>query len=168
MRHLPLHSKESESSSSVAAVWPSFEEALLNRTLPVELEDGEIASIPTAPSPEMAAPDVPTAVGKMIVGTYAGLLAVFFAFFAGSAVALFSIVICAFFMAVFFAVPGLFLAVENDSTQRPSLSAFWSQGIQTLTGRTSGRDALVQMMIVPVFVTFGLLAIGIIGKIYIG
>jgi hypothetical protein len=38
----------------------------------------------------------------------------------------------------------------------------------TLTGRSSGRDALVQMLIVPVLLTLGLAAMGIIGRIYIG
>ena len=96
------------------------------------------------------------------------LLAVFFAFFAGSPLALFSITICAVFVAVFFAVPRIFFAVEADPARRPSFSRFWHEGIDTLTGRSSGKDALIQMLIVPVFLAFGLLTIGIIGKIFLG
>jgi hypothetical protein len=41
-------------------------------------------------------------------------------------------------------------------------------GLQTLTGRSRGGDALLQMLIVPVLLTLGLAAIGIVGKVYIG
>jgi len=39
--------------------------------------------------------------------------------------------------------------------------------MDTLTGHSSGRDALIQMMVVPVLLTLGLLAMGIAGKIYL-
>jgi hypothetical protein len=151
----------------VAAVWPSFEEALLNRQ-PVERDRLAQDEASPAFSPAPAAPDVPAAVGRLIVAPYVALLGVFFAFFAGSPLAFFSIAVCAVFVAIYFAVPRIFLAVEADPARRPSLSQFMRGGIQTLTGRTGGRDALIQMMIVPVLVTFGLMTIGIIGRIFIG
>jgi hypothetical protein len=112
-------------------------------------------------------PDVAPGVGGLIVAAFAGLLGVFFAFFARSPEALFAITICAFFVATFFTVPRLFLAVEADPSRRPTLDAFLAKGLDTLTGRSSGRDALVQMLIVPVFLTLGLLAIGIVGRVYL-
>lgn len=174
MRYQPLQTNAAQSKSSIAAVWPTVEEVLLRRQPPalqretVAVAPAESLAPAAAPSPETAAPDIPAAVGGLIAASYAALLAVFFALFAGSPLALFSITICAVFVAVFFAVPRIFFAVEADSARRPSLSRFWHDGLQTLTGRCSGRDALIQMLIVPVFLGLGLLTIGIIGKVYIG
>jgi hypothetical protein len=169
MRHQPIDTKVAATDTSVAAVWPSFEEVLRNRQpLALEPEPLEIDAPATAALPAPAAPDVPTAVGGMIVASYAALLTVFFAFFAGSPLAFFSITIGALFVGMYFAVPRIFFAVEADPSRRPSFLDFWYVGIETLTGRTSGKDALIQMLIVPVFLSFGLLTMGIIVKIYVG
>jgi hypothetical protein len=42
-----------------------------------------------------------------------------------------------------------------------------ARGLDTFTGHSSGKDALVQMLIVPILLTLGLLAMGIAGAIYI-
>lgn len=169
MRYQPIDSKPAGPDSSVAAVWPSFEEALLNRRAPDRNQSGldRGQSVPVF-APAAAAPDVPAAVGRLVVAPYVALLAVFFALFAGSPLAFFSIGVCALFVGMYFAVPRIFFAVEADPARRPSLAQFLECGLQTLTGRTGGRDALIQMLIVPVLVTFGLMTIGIIGKIFIG
>ncbi len=167
MRYQPIDSKAASPDSPVAAVWPSFEEALLSRQ-PLELDLVRDKEAAPAVSSAPAAPDVPAAVGRLVVAPYVALLGVFFALFAGSPLALFSIAICSVFVAMYFAVPRIFFAVEADPARRPSLSQFMHGGLQTLTGRTSGKDALIQMLIVPVLVTFGLMTMGIIGKIFIG
>jgi len=169
MRYRQLDTGPAATDTAVVAVWLSVEEVLLDREA-IDAGREPVESVAAAPvlSPASAAPDVPAAVGGLIVASYVGLLAVFFAFFAGSPLAFFSITVCAFFVAIYFAVPRIFFAVEADPSRRPSFSQFWYGGIQTLTGRTSGKDALVQMMIVPVLLTLGLLAMGIVGKIYIG
>ncbi|MGA9583473.1 MAG: hypothetical protein WBR13_16045 [Allosphingosinicella sp.] len=166
MRYQPIDSKTAAPDNAVAAVWPSFE-ALLNRQ---PLEEARPALDETAPafSPAAAAPDVPAAVGRLVVAPYVALLGVFFTLFAGSPLAFFSITVCAVFVVMYFAVPAIFFAVEADPARRPSLSQFMHGGLQTLTGRTSGKDALIQMLIVPVLVTFGLTTMGIIGRIFIG
>ena len=41
------------------------------------------------------------------------------------------------------------------------------KGLDTLTGHSTGKDALVQMLIVPVLLTLGLLAMGIAGAVYL-
>jgi len=92
---------------------------------------------------------------------------VFFTLFAGSAAALCAIRICGGFVAVFFTVPRIFLALEPDQTPRPSVPAFMEKGVETLIGHSSGSKALVQMLIVPVPLMFGLLAMGIVGKIFL-
>ena len=165
MRYQKFDGRTAAPEQPVAAVWPSFQEVLLAR----EATDiAEALAEPEQVGPATAAPDVPAAVGGLVMGSYMALLAVFFAFFAGSPVALFSITICALFVAVFFAVPRIFFAIEADPSRRPSFSHFWHDGIHTLTGRTSGKDALIQMLIVPVFLAFGLLTMGIVGKIFVG
>lgn len=167
MRYREFDNKTAASDVPVVAVWPSFEEALLNRQ-PLEAKQERLALAEPVAAPAPAAPDVPAAVGGLIVASYVALLTVFFTLFAGSPLAFFSITICAVFVAIFFAVPRIFFAVEADTTRRPSLSEFRYRGIGTLTGRTGAKDALIQMLIVPLFLTGGLLAIGILGKIFIG
>lgn len=107
-------------------------------------------------------PDVPTSVGGLIAASYGALLAALFVATAGSLSSIFMIIIAAVFMAVFFTVPGIFFSVENEPNRRPSLSAFVHKGIATYTGHSSGSAALVQMLIVPVFLTLGVICIGTI------
>jgi hypothetical protein len=166
MRYQPIEPKSAGPDAPVAAVWPSFEQALLARRTPGQAATAAEAAAPF--SAESAAPDVPAAVGRLVVAPYVALLAVFFALFAGSPLAFFSISICAVFVAMYFAVPRIFFAVEADPARRPTLSQFMDRGLQTLTGRTGGRDALIQMLIVPVLVTLGLATMGIIGRIFLG
>lgn len=143
----------------VAAVWPQDLQAI------GETRVEAAGAAPILPTP--AAPDVPAAVGKMLVGSYALLVGILFAFMARSPIATFSILIAAGFVAIYFAVPWLFLKVEADKSRRPSFDGFMDRGMDTLTGRTAGKDALVQMLIVPVFLSFGLAAMGAIGFICI-
>jgi len=149
-----------------AAAWPTMLDGLVLSEPPAEAEAGKPAPAAVA-GPTPAVPDVAPGVGGLIVTAYLGLLGVFFTFFAASKLAFFSITICALFVAIFFAVPRIFLAVEADRSRRPTLDQFLHQGMDTLTGRTGGRDALVQMLIVPVLLTFGLLCMGIAGAIYL-
>ena len=69
--------------------------------------------------------------------------------------------ISAFYLAMFFGVPAVFLGVEHERSRRPSLAEFLERGIDTATGRLGGRGALVQMLIVPVLLAFAILAMGI-------
>jgi hypothetical protein len=149
---------------AVAAVWPTA--AIESMTAPAAGPAEAAGEQPFVATPAMA--DVSTGVVRMVAGTYAALIAVFFALFANSPVALFAITVCAFFVAMFFGVAKLFLAVEAAPGRRPSLDRFLRNGMETMTGRTGGGDALLQMLIVPVLLTLGLAAMGIIGKIYIG
>lgn len=158
MRHEML-SKEAAAGRAfpVAAAWPPLFE-------PVAAPDAANDE-PAVPAP--AVPDVPRGVWTLFVGSYALLMGVLFAFMARSPLALMSILIAAFFVAIYFAIPRLFLKVEADPARRPSFDRFIDRGIDTLTGRTGGRDALLQMVIVPVLLTLGLGAMGIIGLIFI-
>ena len=143
-------------SMDVAAVWPTS------------------ASVAPFPVPEMepisqrpsfratpAAPDVPAAVGGMVAASYAGLIAALAVATVGSAESIFVIVIAALFVIAFFTVPRIFFSVERDRGVRASLDDFLRNGMNTYTGHNSGKAALVQMLIVPVLLTLGVLAMGI-------
>lgn len=126
-----------------------------------EVEEREPVQMPTP-----AAPDVPIAVGGMIAVSYAALIGAFALATVGSAESLFAVTISALFLVAFFTVPRIFLAVEPKARRRSSFDRFMLDGIQTLTGHNSGPAALVQMLIVPVLLTFAALAMGIAAAIY--
>lgn len=138
----------------VAAIWPKPDGG-------VQAALGEVEErLAHAPTP--AVPDMPVAVGRMIVGVYAAIILAFALTMAGSAEAAFMLAISAFYVAIYLAIPAVFLAVEADASQRPSLAQFLASGMDTWTGHVSGRGALVQIMIVPLVV---LATISIIGGV---
>ena len=111
--------------------------------------------------PAPAAPDMPRAAGLLMIASYAVLMGAFVVTIHGAR-ADFAIVIGAFYLAMFFGVPGgRFSRVEGETIRRPDLREFLDRGIETATGRISGAGALVQMLIVPVFLALAILAMGI-------
>jgi hypothetical protein len=112
-----------------------------------------------------AAPDIPSAVGKMLVAAYVALLATFAVTMAHSREALFAIAICVVFLTMYLSVPRILLGVEPRQGKRPSFDIFLYKGIETYTGHCSGKEALVQMLIVPVLLTFCALFMGIVALV---
>ncbi len=135
--------------ADAAAIWPQA-----GAVAPFTL--GEIEARPAA-----AVPDVPTAVGVMLAGSYFALIGVCFATLAGSAEALFAIVVSGLYVLVYCGVPWIFLRIEGGRDRRPSLAEFMRDGLDTATGRSTGGAALVQMLVVPVMLFFCLLTIGL-------
>ena len=156
MRHQQYLEKDSFTKVDMAAVWPASAQVA---PLPVADIEQPVAVI--ASQPEAAARDVPVAVGGLIVGAYATLIATFAIATTGSGQSLFAIGIAVFFAVMFFAIPTMFFGLEPKQGRIPSLSRFMRDGMQTLTGHSSGGAALVQMLIVPVFLTLGAAAMGI-------
>ena len=150
MRHEELHNNEAFDIIDLAEVWPERAAELEGAS------EGKGAS---------AVPDMPAAAGILIVGVYAALMGAFAVTLGHDGHAGFVIVIAAFFVAMFFAIPFVFLRTEKDGSRRPSLTVFLESGIDTATGRISGGGALVQMLIVPLLLVFAILAIGIINLI---
>ena len=140
----------------VAAVWPSSASVAPFPIPKLEL----IGQHPTFQATP-AAPDVPAAVGGLIAASYAGLIAALAVATVGSARSIFVIVIAALFVVAFFTVPRIFFSVERDSGVRASFDDFLTNGMNTFTGHNSGKAALVQMLVVPVMLTLGVLAMGI-------
>jgi hypothetical protein len=121
---------------------------------------------PVVQMPTPAAPDVPAAVGGMIAAAYAALIGAFAIATVGSAESIFAVTVSALFVVAFFTVPRIFLAVEPTTRKRSSFDRFMLDGIDTLTGHNSGPAVLVQMLIVPVLLTFAALAMGIAAAVY--
>ena len=148
--------RQSYDSMDVAAVWPSSAQ-LAPFPMPELDRISEREEFRATP----AAPDVPAAVGGVIAAAYAGLIAALAVATAGSAQSIFAIVVAALFVVVFFTVPRIFFAVERGGV-RASFDEFLANGMDTFTGHNSGKAALVQMLVVPVTLTLGVLAIGIV------
>lgn len=151
MRHEQIETFEPLDEASLAAVWPKAGEFA---------PPGICADAPTP-----AVPDVPAAVGKLLVASCAGLIAIFFVTLAGSRESAFMITISGLYVAIFCAVPWIFLKVEKDRSRRPDFAQFMARGLDTWTGHISGRGALVQMLIVPAMLSLCLLAIGLTAAI---
>ena len=105
---------------------------------------------------------MPAAAGAMMVAVYAAVMAALALVFAGDGRSIMVIVIGVFFVAMFFGVPAVFFRLEGDPSRRPSLGRFLESGIITATGHLKGRDALVQMLIVPGLLGLAILAMGVI------
>jgi hypothetical protein len=110
--------------------------------------------------PAPAVPDMPKAAGALMIGAYAALMGAFVVTIHGAR-ADFAIVIAAFYLAMIFAIPAVFVGIERDGSGRPDLTEFLRQGIDTAGGHISGGGALVQMLIAPVLLAFAILAMGI-------
>ena len=151
-----LVARQGYDSMDVAAVWPTSA-SVAPFTVPEMQPTHQRLDFRATP----AAPDVPAAVGGLIAASYAGLIAALAVATIGSAQSIFVIVIAALFVVAFFTVPRIFFAVERDSGVRASFDDFLNKGMDTLTGHNSGKAALVQMLIVPIMLTLGVLAMGI-------
>jgi hypothetical protein len=159
MRHDQISKRQSYTKVDVAAVWPASAQVA-----PVPMPDAQ-ESPATDFSSTPAAPDVPAAVGGLIVASYFALIGAFALATVGSGRSIFAIAIVLFFALAFFTVPRIFFGVEPAADRRPSFQAFLYQGMETMTGHSSGKDALIQMLIVPVLLTFGALAMGVAAAI---
>lgn len=155
MRHQAIQKRQQADARDIAAVWPST-----TQIAPLPLPEIEAAD--AGVDHPGAAPDMPAAAGTLLAVVYTALLAILAIGTTGSGKSLLSIVIAAFFIFMYFAVPAVFLGVADKKTQRPSLARFMEQGIQTADGHATGGAALVQMLAVPVCLIFGMLLTGVL------
>ena len=152
MKHQQIDRAQGFDIVDVARIWPNGADLAPGILTEVEAEVAR---------PATAVPDMPTAAGGLVIGAYASLMMAFALTMAVGGRASFAIVISAFYVAMFFAIPTIFLGAEGDRTRRPTLAEFLDRGIDTASGRLSGAGALVQMLIVPVLLAFAILAMGI-------
>lgn len=104
-------------------------------------------------------PDVPSSVGLLLFSSYLSLIGALAFATVSSGASVLAIAVALFFVVMFFAVPKVMLAQEAGLETRPSLERFLAEGMMTYTGHSTGAAALVQMLIVPVALTGGVLAI---------
>jgi hypothetical protein len=156
MRHVRSLDESSYSKVNVAAVWPASP-----LVAPVPVPDIEEPERTQVHAPTAAAPDVPAAVGRIIVAAYASLIAAFAFAAAGSPESIYVITISALFVVTFFSVPRIFLKVEPRNGGGANFYRFMRDGMQTFTGHCTGAAALVQMLIVPVLLTLAALVMGV-------
>lgn len=158
MRHKQVLAKESYKTVDIPAVWPRTPNIL---ALDPPARTDEVQSEAASFQPTPAAPDIPAAVGGMIIGSYVALISAFAVGMAGSAQSIYALSVVGLFLVAFFAVPRIFFAIEPQQARRSTFDQFMKNGLETHTGHSSGKEALVLMLIVPVFLTFGALAMGI-------
>jgi hypothetical protein len=161
MLHEHVSFDDADGAVNIAAIWPASAQ-IAPIPIPDLVEPRQVAA--QAPTP--SAPDVPGGVGVLIVGAYAAVIAALALTAVASRESAFMVVIAGLFLVAFFTVPRVFLKVEPKAGRRPSLDRFLAEGMDTLTGHSSGPAALVQMLIVPVFLTFGILAMAVAASIY--
>ena len=154
-REQPI-ARQSYDAIDVAAIWPS---SATFAPLPVWELEPAVDRQESHATP--AASDVPGAVGAMIAASYAGLIVALGVATAGSGESLFVITISALFVLIFFTVPRIIFAVERDSGVRATFDEFLRNGVNTFTGHNGGKAVLVQMLIIPITLTIGVIAMGI-------
>jgi hypothetical protein len=108
--------------------------------------------------------DIPPVVFKVFVGCWALLMAVFFATFAESAFTLFMLAVCTGYAIMFFGVPYLMsrVAPPENRLSDVSMADFLRGKVQTLYGPVNGGEALLQVIMVPLALALGGIAIGFI------
>jgi hypothetical protein len=110
---------------------------------------------------EAAAPDVPGAVGWMILGVYALIMLAFLVLFARDTEAGLMVAISGVYFTVYLGVPAAFFRTEARSGDI-DLKRFLKDGLETWTGHVGGHEAIVQILLIPVALAIAVTAIGII------
>jgi len=121
------------------------------------------AEINRATAPRMgeaAMPDVPAAIPRMVGATFVLIYLVMFASFAHSVASAMVATIGLGFAIIYVAVPAIFLKVEKRSG-RISMSQFLERGLDTCTGHLTGREAVIQFMVLPVCLLLTVTTVGI-------
>jgi len=108
--------------------------------------------------------DLHPSVYKLFTASWAALIAVFVATFAESPFTLFMLAVVIGYAIMFFGVPYVMSRVAKPETNvgSTSFADFLHGQVQTLTGPVSSAEALMQVLMVPVCLTLGALAIGFI------
>lgn len=117
--------------------------------------------------PTPIAPDVPQGAWIALVASYFAMIGVFALAAAGTAQSIYLIAAAALFMVSLFATPWLLFRQEPRRFPLPAFEAFLQDGIDTINGRCSGGAALLQMLIVPVLLTFGAIGMAISAAIFL-
>lgn len=110
---------------------------------------------------EAAMPDVPAAVGWMIIGAYALIMSSFLLLFARDLEAGLMVAISGVYFTVYLGVPAVFFGTEGRSGDI-DLRHFLKDGLNTWTGHVGGHEAIVQILLIPAALLVAITSIGII------
>jgi hypothetical protein len=138
-------------------VWP-----VLNRAVPSPDPVPAAVDESLAFRPAEATPDVPAAIGRLLFGCYLALVGALALATAGPGQSWFMLVIAGLFVVAFFSVAHSIFAQEPARGRRPAMERFLARGMDTFTGHCSGGAAMVQMFVVPVLLTLGMLLIALV------
>ena len=95
---------------------------------------------------------------ELPTGLYVAMAGLFFGFLAVLAVGLSStglivpMAINFVFLTAFFAIPAIFVRSANTARRAKSWTRFMDRGIETANGHSSGKEAAVLMLVLPVFI----------------
>jgi hypothetical protein len=118
----------------------------------------EVRPMPLVP----ARADMHPSVFRVAFVCWLALLSVFWVTFFVSSSALFMVVVSTFYAVVFFGVPYTFWRINpKRASPRQGLHEFLRTPFETMYGVVSGREALLQVIMVPLAVTLGGIAMGI-------
>lgn len=131
------------------------------------MDQGDPMPVPASPVAQAEAwrhpADMPVAVHKLALACWAAFLAVFWITFGISGNAEFMVAISTVYAIVFFSVPAILTSMfPAEKREHRDLPAFLNGRFDTLYGPIGGFDALVQVIIVPLALTLGGIAIGFI------
>jgi len=104
---------------------------------------------------------LPTAFYGATVACYFGFLAITGTAFANPEIAI-PMVIFAVFILAGFGVPALWTRLAGNTTMPQTLGEFQAHGIMTHTGPLAARDAMIQMLILPVLLVVWGLTVAVI------
>lgn len=101
---------------------------------------------------------------KILAFINAAILVVFWATFQGDADALFMVAISAVYLTSYLGTPFLLSRVGGsiDPVERKSFSRFLDEPFETWTGVITGREALLQVVLIPTAILIAVIGMGLI------
>lgn len=106
------------------------------------------------------------AVFGIVAGCYLSMLGIFWWVFSGSSKTIFMIVVCAVYFAIYFGTPYMMSRLSQLShhpkTHNTRWTAFLRKPFATNTGLITGKEATIQICLIPICLLFATLVIGII------
>ena len=104
----------------------------------------------------------------LAIGSYGAMVLALWLLFVTDAQTMLSLLVCTAYFAMYFGVPVAMYRLSKKVHPEPapgSLAKFLGGDLETISGTLSGWSAMSQVLVVPVSLTFGLIAMGIIVKI---
>jgi hypothetical protein len=115
--------------------------------------------------PERLVPDLPPAVGFMLVGTFAWIIGAYLVTFWSDLQALEMVVMDIVYVSVYLGVPWLILKLEPKTGPNPTFAQSMRRGLQTFTGHLTGAEALAQILTIPVALAIATTAMCLVAKL---